>query len=367
MREIKLLQAADLHLDSAFESLSPEKAAERRKGQRELLYKLANIAEENGVQAVLLVGDVFNGVDIEHETEHDFCRAMGALPCPVIIAPGNHDPYSAYSIWETAHLPENIFVFKNAETECVEFPGVRARFWGAGFQNTFSRPLLREFEAPEKRHDMPDVMVIHGDVGAGESAYNLITRDDLMKSGMDYVALGHIHARSPLKMAGETVYAYCGCTEGRGFDETGEKGALLVTISDDGISSEFIPLGGVRYEILTVDISGRNPLEAVLIAISGLSAKDCCRVILTGECTEMPDVNFLRKKLDGALSELQIKDETTLKRNVWSQLGQDTLSGVYLGRLNSLLKATGSVEAREKIELAARYGLAAIENGGDLI
>lgn len=367
MREIKLLQAADLHLDSAFESLSPEKAIERRKGQRELLFKLASVAEKRGVQAVLLVGDIFNGVEVERETVRDFCRAMGALPCPVIIAPGNHDPYSAYSVWETAHLPENIFVFKNAEIEGVEFPGVRARFWGAGFQNTFSRPLLSEFEAPEKRHDMPDVMVIHGDVGAGESAYNLITREDLQKSGMDYVALGHIHAASPLKMAGETVYAYSGCTEGRGFDETGEKGALLVTISDDGISSEFIPLGGVRYEIISVDVSGRNPLEAVLFAISGLSAKDSCRIILTGECTELPDVNFLRRKLDGALSELQIKDETSLKRDVWTQLGQDTLSGVFLGRLNLLFKAAESVEEREKIELAARYGLAAIENGGDLV
>jgi DNA repair protein SbcD/Mre11 len=367
MREIKLLQAADLHLDSAFESLSPEKAIERRKGQRALLSKLAAAAEERGVQAVLLVGDVFDGAEVEHDTLRDFCRAMGALPCPVIIAPGNHDPYSVYSVWETSHLPENIFVFKNAEIEGVEFPGVRARFWGAGFQNTFSRPLLSEFEAPEKRHDMPDVMIIHGEVGTGESAYNLITREDLLKSGMDYVALGHIHARSPLKMAGETVYAYSGCTEGRGFDETGEKGALLVTISDDGISSEFIPLGGVRYEIINVDISGKNPLEAVLTEISALSARDSCRIVLTGECTEPPDLSFLRKKLDGALSELQIKDETTLKRDVWTFLGQDTLSGVFLGRLNSLFKSADSAEEREKIELAARYGLAAIDNGGDLI
>ena len=99
MKEIKLLQAADLHLDSAFESLSPEKALERRKGQRELLFKLADIAETRGVQAVLLVGDVFNGIDSERDTVRDFCKAMGVLPCPVIIAPGNHDPYSAYSVW----------------------------------------------------------------------------------------------------------------------------------------------------------------------------------------------------------------------------------------------------------------------------
>ena len=367
MKEIKLLHAADIHLDSAYESLQPASAAERRKGQRALLYKLAEVAEARGADAVLLCGDVFNGIDAERDTERDFCRAMGTLGCPVLIAAGNHDPYTAYSMWETVHLPENIYVFKNPAIECVELPGVHARFWGASFQNAFSRPLMRDFVPPDKRADLPDVMVIHGEITDGESAYNAISREDLLKSGMDYVALGHIHMRSPLKKVGETAYAYPGCTEGRGFDETGEKGALLITISDDGVSEEFIPLGGVRYEILSVDIGGKNVIKAVLAAAEGLSTNDCCRLILKGECEQLPDVNLLRQKLDGLFRELQIRDETTIKRDIWAQLGQDTLSGVFLGKLNRLYKAAKSTEEREKIALAARYGLMAIENGGELI
>lgn len=367
MKELKLLHAADLHLDSAFESLSPEAAAERRKGQRKILFKLAEEAEQHGVDAVLLCGDIFNGIDAERETERDFCRAMGALNCPVLISPGNHDPYTPYSFWETVHLPENIYVFKTPDIEGVEFPGVRARFWGAGFQNTFCRPLLCDFTAPEKRNDMPDIMVIHGDVGAGESAYNSISREDILKCGMDYIALGHIHARSPLKKAGETSYAYSGCTEGRGFDETGEKGALLVKISDEGVSAEFIPLGGIRYEIVQVDISGKNIMKAIMDAVSGLTTNDCCRLVLTGECEGFPDINLLRRKLDGCFRDLQIRDETTQKRNVWAQVNDDTLSGAFVSRLYKMFKAAKSAEDRDIIELAARYGLSAIENGGDLI
>jgi len=367
MKEIKLLHAADLHLDSGFESLPPETAAERRKEQREILFKLSGIAESHGVDAVLLSGDIFNGIDAERETERDFCRTMGVLKCPVLISPGNHDPYTAYSIWETVHLPENIFVFKNSNIECVVLPGVKARFWGAGFQNTFCRPLLRDFSAPEKRTDMPDIMVIHGDVGAGESAYNSISREDLLKCGMDYVALGHIHTRSPLKKVGETAYAYPGCTEGRGYDETGEKGAYLVTISEDGVSAEFIPLGGIRYEVIEVDIGGKNIVKAVLNAVEGLSTNDCCRLILKGECEELPDANLLRKKFEGLFRDLQIRDETTLKTDVWAQVGQDTLSGVFISKMSKMYKAAKSTEEREKIELAARYGIAAIENGGELV
>lgn len=367
MRKLTLLHAADLHLDSAFESLSPEQAAERRAGQRELLFGIEEIAEKRGASAVLLSGDVFDGNSIKTETERDFNSALGALRCPVLIVPGNHDPYAAHSVWETMRLPENVYVFKNAEIECAEFAGVPARFWGAGFQNTFAGPLLRGFSAPEKNDDIPDIFVIHGDTGAGASDYGPISREDLIKCGMDYVALGHIHARTPLMRAGETAFAYPGCTEGRGYDETGEKGALLVTLSDSGVSAEFVPLGGVRYEIIAVDISGEDAISAILNAVSGLTANDCCRLILTGACAAPPDIGSLRKSLEGRFRELQLRDETTQKREVWALKGQDTLSGVYLDRLYIMYEAAKSDKERRKIELAAFYGLSAIENGGELL
>ena len=45
MNEIKLLHAADLHLDSPFEGLGGEKAMRRRAEQRQLLYGIAQLAE----------------------------------------------------------------------------------------------------------------------------------------------------------------------------------------------------------------------------------------------------------------------------------------------------------------------------------
>lgn len=364
MKELKLLHAADLHLDSAFESLSPEDAEARRVGQRDMLYRLADAAVSLEVDALLLSGDVFNGIDAERETERAFCRAMGALRCPVLVAPGNHDPYTPYSFWETTHLPENVYVFTNANIACVELPGVRARFWGAGFQNAFCRPLLRDFKAPMKRNDLPDIMVLHGDVTQSESAYNSISRDDLVKCGMDYVALGHIHARSGLRRAGETSYAYPGCTEGRGYDELGEKGTLYVKVSDSGVDAKFVPLGGVRYEIAEVDVGGKDPVREVGAAIAELTRSDCCRVVLTGECEQPPDLMDLRRRFAPMLRELQLRDETTEKVDVWARLGENTLSGVFVSRLFNKYKEAKTADEQRLIELAARYGLEAIENGG---
>jgi DNA repair exonuclease SbcCD nuclease subunit len=367
MKALKLLHAADLHLDSPFDALSPEQAAERRAGQRELLFRISDAAEKHGVSAVLLSGDIFEGEAVLPETVRDFNSSLGALSCPVLIAPGNHDPYSAHSVWETMRLPENVYIFKNTAPELMRFPGVNARFWGAGFQSSFSAPLLRGFTPVEKVEGKFDVMVLHGDTGASAEDYNPISREDLVKCGMDYVALGHIHARTPLLRAGRTTYAYPGCAEGRGFDETGEKGALLVTLSDEGVAAEFIPLGGVRYEIIPVDISGKDPLEAALSASAELTENDCCRLVLTGEHAEQPDLAALRRELEGRFRELQLRDETVQARNIWEKRGQNTLSGVFTDRLYAQHEAARDDKERRVVALAARYGLSALEDGGDLL
>ena len=57
---IRILHAADLHLDSPFEGLPEEKAALRRAEQRELLRELAQLRAESGAQLVLLPGDIFD-------------------------------------------------------------------------------------------------------------------------------------------------------------------------------------------------------------------------------------------------------------------------------------------------------------------
>ncbi len=364
MRKLKLLHAADLHLDSGFEALSPEAAKTRRQGQRQLIFKMAELAEKLGVDAVLLCGDIFNSFEVSKETMSDFSRALGALPCPVLIAPGNHDPYTAHSMWEMTGLPENMFIFKKEKIECIQLPGVEARFWGAGFQNTFCKPLLRDFEAPEKHSDLPDIMLIHGDVGNGESAYNAISREDILKSGMDYIALGHIHTATALKTSGETCYAYSGCTEGRGFDETGEKGVLFVTVTEEGVKSDFLPLGGVRYEIFHVDISEGEPVKKIMKAAEGMKSTDCCRIILTGESTPPPDMAMLRRSLEGRFAEVSLRDETVPKRDIWAQTGQDTLAGVFLEKLRSLYEGAKDDRERQIVEMAVRYGLSAMEDGG---
>ena len=227
---IKLLHAADLHLDSPFSGLSPEQAAARRKEQRELPAKLAELCRIHGCDALLLAGDVFDGESVAPETVEALLAAFAACPCPVFLAPGNHDPLSAASPYRTERWPVNVHIFASRAISPVELPEQHCRVFGAGFESAYESGLLGGFSAPQD--GWVNVMVLHGDALNPNSPYNAVTKEQIAASGLRYLALGHIHQASGLLRAGHTAYAWPGCAMGRGFDELGEKGAYLVTAGE---------------------------------------------------------------------------------------------------------------------------------------
>ena len=197
---IKLLHAADLHLDSPFSGLSPEQAAARRKEQRELPAKLAELCRIHGCDALLLAGDVFDGESVAPETVEALLAAFAACPCPVFLAPGNHDPLSAASPYRTERWPVNVHIFASRAILPVELPEQHCRVFGAGFESAYESGLLGGFSAPQD--GWVNVMVLHGDALNPNSPYNAVTKEQIAASGLRYLALGHIHQASGLLRAG---------------------------------------------------------------------------------------------------------------------------------------------------------------------
>ena len=68
MSTLKILHAADLHLDSPFEGLPAGKASVRRSEQRGLLGRLAELALREKANIVLLSGDLLDSDNTYFET-----------------------------------------------------------------------------------------------------------------------------------------------------------------------------------------------------------------------------------------------------------------------------------------------------------
>ncbi len=360
---IRILHAADLHLDSPFQALGRERAAMRRGEQRGMLERIAAAVRDTGADMLLLAGDLLDSDSPYPETARLLEQALPALNVPVFIAPGNHDWYGPRSPWARLDMGENVHIFKEERPVCVELPELHARVWGAAFTGRHRDEPLAGFSA-DKEGDTIDIMVLHGEVGDPSSPYGAISEADLARSGMDYVALGHNHACSGLRRAGNTFYAWPGCPEGRGFDETGEKGMLLVEAGRRACRAKFMPLDGRRYETLAVDLTGKTDhAGAVLEALGRDPARDVYRVTLTGTPDLAPDLPRLQSELEGRFFALELRDGTSLGRDVWD--GRETLSlrGLFLAKLWERYQAAETDGERAGVELAARYGLQALENG----
>ena len=172
---IKIIHGADFHLDSPFSGLTPERASQRREEQRELLDRLAALAREKEANLVLLAGDLLDSEHVYRETAQALRDALSSIPCPVFIAPGNHDPYSASSLYAADIWPDNVLIFKGSAVQRVELSELT--LYGAAFTSPFrDTSPLAGFTAP--RTDKPTVMAVHGDVeGAVDAARIVFERE----------------------------------------------------------------------------------------------------------------------------------------------------------------------------------------------
>lgn len=353
---LRIVHASDFHLDSPFASLGDDQAAQRRREQRAALDSLADLAAD--ADLLLLSGDLFDGERAYGETLEAMAAFLGRVQARVFIAPGNHDYDAPKGAYHRMALPENVHVFSSPQPEAVPLPELGCTVWGAAFTGPRMGPPLRGFTAPAD--GSLQLMVLHGDVGTPDSPYGPITQADIAASGLDYLALGHVHAYSGVQKAGRTSWAYPGCLLGRGFDETGPKGALCGTVGPSDCALRFTPLPGRRYERLQVDVTGAESLEAaVRAALPEDAAEHIFRVILQGQWADKPRLDALAAALGPACWQLELRDETKLLTSVWQATGEDTLRGSFLRQLKTRYDAADEAE-REKLVLAARFGLAAL-------
>ena len=356
---LKIIHGADFHLDSPFSGLTPKRAAQRRGEQRELLERLAGLARKKEAGLVLLAGDLLDSERVFPETALALSKALASIPCPVFIAPGNHDPYTDRSIWTALNWPDNVHIFRSHDLERVDLPG--CTLWGRAFTDTHQETSpLEGLTVPGdgKLH----LAVLHGCVGE-RNGYGPISPAEIAASGLDYLALGHVHQGSGLQREGGTWWAYPGCPEGRGFDETGEKGVLYVEAEPGRVTAQFVPLAKVRYEAITADITGPDgALFNILEALPGKTSDLICRLILTGE-GDAPNLANLQQTLAPEFYGLTLIDRTRLPQDLWARREEDALTGLFLRTMWD--KCQGEPD-NPLWQLAARYGLAALEGGEEV-
>lgn len=309
---VKIIHCSDLHLQSPLGGNYPPDKAKRRNAELAMAFaRMVRFALEEQASAVLIAGDLFDSAYVSAHTVNFLVEQIrSAKDVTFFYLQGNHD--EKIDIFHGINLPENLKTFGPKWESCrcgqvvITAMEPEGDLW------------LKMYDTLQLSPRDVNVVMLHGQIGS-QPGKDQIALPLLRGKAIRYLALGHLHTyqKAPLDAAGE--YCYPGCLEGRGFDECGEKGFVLLEVENDCVKSRFVPFAERTLHEIYLDISHVETVTQILSemkqAAAGIAQKDLVKFVLTGTYTlqTQKDVQFLEKMLESDFWLVKVKDETTLK------------------------------------------------------
>ena len=334
---MKIIHCADLHLDAKLSTNFDEK--QRKQRNAELLHtfeRMVDFAVKNGVGAVLIAGDMFDRKTVSKIVRDTVFNCIEkAENKEFYYVRGIHDEN-----FEAVELPRNMHVFTD---EWTSFDlGENITLSGSELTKNNCGYILSSIR---NSPDCFNIVMLHGaatEITDKEDCLN-INLKELRDKYIDYAALGHIHAPRWEKLDDRGIYCYSGCLEGRGFDECGERGFMLLDIDSSAhtFSHEFVPFAHRRLYEVCADVTdcknNYDVLKKIEEATVGLADENLVKIVLQGkiDVALTLDEDFL---LTGeALSRFylaQVKSEYTRKVDYSVFEHDKSLKGEFVRSVN---------------------------------
>ncbi len=264
---MKVVHAADLHIDSPLRGLSRHEglpAEDVRQATRKAFCNLIDLCCEQRAELLLLAGDVFDGQWRDFNTGVFFVRQLARLrdsQTQVVMLHGNHDAESPL----THHipLPAHVRVLASDAPESVVLERWGVAVHGRSYPHrVVDDNLARDYPKPIR--GLVNIGLLHTNAtgSADHGNYAPCTVKQLVRHGYHYWALGHVHQRAILHR--EPWVVYPGNLQGRHARETGEKGCMIIEVAGQRIVEvSFCPLDVLRWFDLSVALDPDDDVAAL--------------------------------------------------------------------------------------------------------
>lgn len=369
---MRILHCADIHLDSQMNTnLDRTKAKERKLEILDTFISMIDYAADNKVDAVIIAGDLFDTNAFSTGTRNSVIGAINSHPnINFYYIKGNHGGGNRF-IETLKDVPENLHFFEESlkTYELFERSGNKITLSGIELtpdnMNAFYSSLLLN------PNDF-NIVTLHGQINTHtDNRYSdSINLTDIHGKNVDYLALGHYHEYQEGDLHPRGKYCYCGCLEGRGFDECGEHGFVLLDINEDNFSYSlnFVDFAKRHLYEIPVNISDCKTNADVKRKIDEAtksfrpSFKDFIKIILVGDievdCEK--NIDYLAKQLNEVFYFAKVTDQTRIAVDYNIYEKEASLKGEFV----RLIKSDSSLSGEEKAEII-RCGIQAL-NGEDI-
>ena len=275
---LELLYTGDLHL-GRHPSRIPDDLDGPELSPKAVWLSTVQEAIDQAVDAVVIAGDIVDQENRYFEAYGAFEDGINQLDeegIPVVVVAGNHD-YDA--------LPDMI---DNLDSDALQFLGRGGQWerwtlerdsepvahfdgWSFPSEHVFESPLA-EYEL-SATNDAPQIGVLHADLDSRGSRYAPVLSSELRDTAADAWLLGHIHTPG-IQIDSRPLAVYAGSPQPLDPGEQQAHGPWMITIPETGeVRTEQIPLASVRYDRVSVDVSGvDDPQEATAVISEEIKA-----------------------------------------------------------------------------------------------
>lgn len=311
---MKIIHTADLHLDSRLSIRFDKKLADIRRRELMLTFsRMIGYAKDEGVKAIIIAGDLFDTPAPRANAVETVLREIAGAPAiDFLYLKGNHEKDSR--LWESEGAPKNLKCFGE---DWTRFDYGEVTICGCRLTENNCSSVYDTLRLEPGRIN---IAVLHGKVvpGGKKDEADKINLKKLQNKSIDYLALGDYHSYRKERLDDRGEYCYCGCPEGRGFDETGDKGFVLLNCGRGSVKAEFIPYSKRVIHSIDVDITGLTATaevtDAAAAAVNTLRSLDIVRLRLTGECPPdlFRDIRLIEQKLKDTFFYAEAEDNARL-------------------------------------------------------
>lgn len=285
----RLLHTADWQIGRPFTTFPPESAMPLMEARFAAVERLARLATEHRVDAVLVAGDVFDAQTVSERTLRRLFNALAGYAGPWVLLPGNHDAALSEGVWRRAErlgiVPAGVRLALRPEPIVLADAGVAVLPAPLTQRHTYA-DLTDWFDRAETPPGLARVGLAHGCVqgilAEDIDSANPIAPDRAARARLDYLALGDWHGCRAIDA--RTWYSGTPEPDRHRGNDAGQ--ALLVELDGAAGSAPQVtrlPVGRYRWRRIDLGVQVDSDLEAVLATLAALDEADVVDLRLSGQ------------------------------------------------------------------------------------
>lgn len=317
---MRLMHISDCHFGLQYKNVENLKVRDRlTEAREEALSKAVSVAGEEGCDAIVITGDLFESQRVTKKLVRRVCGILNAFAGgPVWVLPGNHDYYSSGGnpLWDCFRdmCGDHVFLFTAGRVEKETLAGRTVCFYPCICHDRHDTGNALGWTKREVFDSAAvNIGVAHGCIEGlsydKEGKYYTMRRDELLAVGVDIWLVGHAHIPEPDIAFGEQIRQnkiYNAGTHQQTDVSNHTEGSVFVIDIDAGkkISARRIRTGVLSFEAREIPMLPQMSLEdEIERLLQGLSGDTVLRVSVSGTVSaeDYQNIEEYRRRLEDAV------------------------------------------------------------------